>query len=356
MPICMGLLSRRDRRHPSTGRRPGASAPVSLPVSGCAIPQFSFSRGLCYGRHAGQNEFQFCTGSGGRQGRCLEVWSRSITSRRRAGRSPPSMVERMTLILDAVRPAAHRATDPRGGRPPYAAAALDGPPDPRPAGAAALAGARHASAMPWASAHSDSAAATAATATSVPRQRRCCTNCRCRPAWSCTSRCSTGAEIVYLDKVGGRFAASLPSRVGGRPPRYSTALGKAMLAWLDPERVDQPVEARPEPVHRPHHRDLPDAAPRAAPHPRARGLAFERGEIRSRHRLRRGRDPRPRRPARRRSPCVGDTRTGTRARRAAGAEGRPRVRWRCSSTWRPSARASRVARSRARRTPGPPTR
>jgi len=47
-----------------------------------------------------------------------------------------------------------------------------------------------------------------------------------------------GGEIVYLDKVGGRLAASLPSRVGGRSPAYATAGGKAMLAWTDPERVD----------------------------------------------------------------------------------------------------------------------
>ncbi len=43
-----------------------------------------------------------------------------------------------------------------------------------------------------------------------------------------------GAESVYLDKIGGRFASTLPSRVGGRGPAYSTAGGKSMLAWLDP--------------------------------------------------------------------------------------------------------------------------
>lgn len=48
-----------------------------------------------------------------------------------------------------------------------------------------------------------------------------------------------GAEIRYLDKLGGRFATTVPSRVGGRAPAYSTALGKAMLAWLEPEEVDR---------------------------------------------------------------------------------------------------------------------
>lgn len=45
-------------------------------------------------------------------------------------------------------------------------------------------------------------------------------------------------ESVYLDKLGGQFAAALPSRVGGCMPAHSTAGGKAMLAWIDPERVD----------------------------------------------------------------------------------------------------------------------
>ncbi|MFD1812687.1 IclR family transcriptional regulator [Rhodococcus gannanensis] len=47
-----------------------------------------------------------------------------------------------------------------------------------------------------------------------------------------------GHEMVYLDKVGGRMANTIPSRVGGRAPAHSSAAGKAFLAWLDPERVD----------------------------------------------------------------------------------------------------------------------
>src|SRR5690606_33772383 len=45
-------------------------------------------------------------------------------------------------------------------------------------------------------------------------------------------------QVHYLDKMGGRFAGGVPSRVGGRAPAHSTALGKAMLAWLEPETVD----------------------------------------------------------------------------------------------------------------------
>jgi DNA-binding IclR family transcriptional regulator len=87
-----------------------------------------------------------------------------------------------------------------------------------------------------------------------------------------------GAEVQYLDKVGGRFAASVPSRVGGRAPTHSTALGKAMLAWLDPEEVEARVEgtisrltqrtiATMDTLHQELHRIR-----------QRRGLAFEHGE------------------------------------------------------------------------------
>ncbi|MEH0435127.1 IclR family transcriptional regulator [Streptomyces scabiei] len=45
--------------------------------------------------------------------------------------------------------------------------------------------------------------------------------------------------VEYLDKVGGRRAAAVASRVGGRAPAHCTALGKAMLAWLPPEEIDE---------------------------------------------------------------------------------------------------------------------
>lgn len=47
-----------------------------------------------------------------------------------------------------------------------------------------------------------------------------------------------GGDVIYLDKVGGQLAARVPSRVGGRVPAYSTAGGRSVLAWLDPEQVD----------------------------------------------------------------------------------------------------------------------
>jgi len=48
-------------------------------------------------------------------------------------------------------------------------------------------------------------------------------------------------KVRYLDKIGARFATSVPSRVGGLAPAHCTALGKAMLAWLPAEEVDERI-------------------------------------------------------------------------------------------------------------------
>lgn len=87
-----------------------------------------------------------------------------------------------------------------------------------------------------------------------------------------------GSEVFYLDKAGGRFALSVPSRVGGRAPAHSTALGKAILAWLEPERVDELVGGK---VSRLTSRTIGDIGTLHQELNRVRqrqGLAFERGE------------------------------------------------------------------------------
>lgn len=45
-----------------------------------------------------------------------------------------------------------------------------------------------------------------------------------------------GPLVRYLDKIGG--GVSVPSRVGGSLPAHLTAVGKAMLAHVDPESLD----------------------------------------------------------------------------------------------------------------------
>jgi len=53
-----------------------------------------------------------------------------------------------------------------------------------------------------------------------------------------------GSVEVYLDKIGGRYARVLPSKVGLHKSAYQTTGGRAMLAWLAPEQVDELVGAR----------------------------------------------------------------------------------------------------------------
>ncbi len=47
-----------------------------------------------------------------------------------------------------------------------------------------------------------------------------------------------GPCVRYLDKVGGPEALRVPSRVGGLLPAHLTAVGKAMLAYLETETLD----------------------------------------------------------------------------------------------------------------------
>ncbi|QTJ66812.1 IclR family transcriptional regulator [Rhodococcus sp. ZPP] len=87
-----------------------------------------------------------------------------------------------------------------------------------------------------------------------------------------------GGDSLYLDKVGGRMAAALPSKVGGRVPAYTTAGGKAMLAWVDPEEVDSLYGQR---LDRSTDRTITELTTLHQELNRIRqrrGLAFERGE------------------------------------------------------------------------------
>jgi DNA-binding IclR family transcriptional regulator len=52
-----------------------------------------------------------------------------------------------------------------------------------------------------------------------------------------------GHEVVVLEKVWGHGAAPLPTRIGGRLPAHSTALGKALLAFPGPGDVDRVLAA-----------------------------------------------------------------------------------------------------------------
>ncbi|QDQ99070.1 IclR family transcriptional regulator [Tomitella fengzijianii] len=53
-----------------------------------------------------------------------------------------------------------------------------------------------------------------------------------------------GADEIFLDKIGGRFAGKLASKVGGRCGAHWNSGGRAMLAALTPEEVDDLVGER----------------------------------------------------------------------------------------------------------------
>lgn len=65
-----------------------------------------------------------------------------------------------------------------------------------------------------------------------------------------------GPEVLYLEKIGGRFTLSVPSRVGGRQPAHRTAVGKALLASC---RVDAET-VLPQPVMGPTPHSIGDSA------------------------------------------------------------------------------------------------
>ena len=51
-----------------------------------------------------------------------------------------------------------------------------------------------------------------------------------------------GSDVVYLEKIAGGLGAAIPTRVGGRQPAHCTAVGKALLAFSDPDKLDFDVD------------------------------------------------------------------------------------------------------------------
>lgn len=85
-------------------------------------------------------------------------------------------------------------------------------------------------------------------------------------------------RVRYLDKIGARIATAVPSRVGGTAPAYCTALGRAMLAYLPAEDVDERVGADMRAMTGRTVAQV-EALHHELTRVRARhGLAFERGE------------------------------------------------------------------------------
>ena len=86
-----------------------------------------------------------------------------------------------------------------------------------------------------------------------------------------------GVDVVYLEKIAGGFGAAVPSRVGGRQPAHCTAVGKALLVFSEPSRLDDfkvDLLTRKTKYSISTRRQLAEELKAI----RARGFAYERGE------------------------------------------------------------------------------
>jgi DNA-binding IclR family transcriptional regulator len=82
-----------------------------------------------------------------------------------------------------------------------------------------------------------------------------------------------GPDVVYLEKVGDRMIAALPTRVGSRQPAHCTAVGKAILAYCD-EDAAVDLQARKTKYSIASSSQLAAELAKV----RAHGIAFEREE------------------------------------------------------------------------------
>lgn len=83
---------------------------------------------------------------------------------------------------------------------------------------------------------------------------------------------------VYLAVERGENAVALDTYVGKREHLHSTAVGKAILAALPPERVTAIIERRGLPAHTPQTVTTPDDLFERLETVRERGIAFDREE------------------------------------------------------------------------------
>lgn len=56
-----------------------------------------------------------------------------------------------------------------------------------------------------------------------------------------------GTEVVYLEMIESRRSLRMQALLGGRDPAYSTALGKAMMAFMPPEQWPGYLPTQPKP-------------------------------------------------------------------------------------------------------------
>ena len=86
-----------------------------------------------------------------------------------------------------------------------------------------------------------------------------------------------GHDVVYVAKIGGHRQANAPSRTGGRIPLHCSAIGKALLAYSDPE-LQREVLSAPMVRRTPHTVVAPGILRRQLTKVVETGVAFEREE------------------------------------------------------------------------------
>jgi DNA-binding IclR family transcriptional regulator len=87
-----------------------------------------------------------------------------------------------------------------------------------------------------------------------------------------------GTEVVYVERISGRGAVNVITRVGGRLPLHATGVGLALLAHADPELQEQVLAA---PLKRYTAKTMcgPDELRRALAEVRRTGVAVSDGQI-----------------------------------------------------------------------------
>ncbi|HYH30872.1 MAG TPA: IclR family transcriptional regulator [Pseudonocardia sp.] len=87
-----------------------------------------------------------------------------------------------------------------------------------------------------------------------------------------------GTEVVYLERISGRGAVNVITRVGGRLPLHATGVGLVLLANADPELQEQVLAA---PLKRYTAKTMchPDDVRRALAEVRRTGVAVSDGQI-----------------------------------------------------------------------------
>jgi DNA-binding IclR family transcriptional regulator len=87
-----------------------------------------------------------------------------------------------------------------------------------------------------------------------------------------------GTDVVYVERISGRGAVNVITRVGGRLPLHATGVGLVLLAHADPELQEQ-VLAAPLKRYTSKTRCDPDEVRRALADVRRTGVAVSDGQI-----------------------------------------------------------------------------